>query len=169
MFTLPPRDSTLQYKRCVHFWNNFPCITSLGLKYLLEMKQYLSLQLLSCINISLNYAMPDCFHASNIGALYWYILKYWCTAWLFYASNIDLKRHCLAAFRCYLVQTINSLNEFVKCSFELFFCLFKLLFWTINVIVQMTLKNSPNEEQNSLKKQKTVQIDIKIVQMNNKK
>ena len=33
----------------------------------------------------------------------------------------------------------------------------------------MTLKNSPNEEQNSLKKQKTVQIDIKIVQMNNKK
>ena len=27
--TLPPRDSTLQYKRCVHFWNNFPCITSL--------------------------------------------------------------------------------------------------------------------------------------------
>ena len=30
VFTLPPRDSTLQYKRCVHFWNNFPCITSLG-------------------------------------------------------------------------------------------------------------------------------------------
>jgi len=32
VFTLPPRDSTLQYKRCkrcVHFWNNFPCITSL--------------------------------------------------------------------------------------------------------------------------------------------
>jgi len=25
VFTLPPRDSTLQYKRCVHFWNNFPC------------------------------------------------------------------------------------------------------------------------------------------------
>ena len=30
VFTLPPSDSTLQYKRCVHFWNNFPCITSLG-------------------------------------------------------------------------------------------------------------------------------------------
>ena len=29
VFTLPPSDSTLQYKRCVHFWNNFPCITSL--------------------------------------------------------------------------------------------------------------------------------------------
>jgi len=29
VFTLAPRDSTLQYKRCEHFWNNFPCITSL--------------------------------------------------------------------------------------------------------------------------------------------
>ena len=29
VFTLPPRDSTLQYKRCVYFGNNFPCITSL--------------------------------------------------------------------------------------------------------------------------------------------
>jgi len=26
VFTLPPSDSTLQYKTCVHFWNNFPCI-----------------------------------------------------------------------------------------------------------------------------------------------
>ena len=32
VFTLPPRDSTLQYKRCVHFWNNFLCITSLNQK-----------------------------------------------------------------------------------------------------------------------------------------
>ena len=31
VFTLPPRDSTLQYKRCVHFENNFPGITSLPL------------------------------------------------------------------------------------------------------------------------------------------
>ena len=29
VFTLPPRDSTLQYKRCVHLWKNFPCITTL--------------------------------------------------------------------------------------------------------------------------------------------
>ena len=29
VFTLPPRDSTLQYKRCVHLWNNFPCIITL--------------------------------------------------------------------------------------------------------------------------------------------
>ena len=26
VFTLPPSDSTLQYKRCVHLWNNFSCI-----------------------------------------------------------------------------------------------------------------------------------------------
>ena len=26
VFTLPPRDSTLQYKTCVLFCNNFPCI-----------------------------------------------------------------------------------------------------------------------------------------------
>ena len=28
VFTLPPRDSTLQYKRCVHLWYNFPCIST---------------------------------------------------------------------------------------------------------------------------------------------
>ena len=33
VFTLPPKDSTLQtavYKKCVHLWNNFPCISTLG-------------------------------------------------------------------------------------------------------------------------------------------
>ena len=30
VFTFPPKDSTLQYKKCVHLWNNFPCITSLA-------------------------------------------------------------------------------------------------------------------------------------------
>ena len=29
LFTLPSRDSKLQYKTCLHFWNNFPCITYL--------------------------------------------------------------------------------------------------------------------------------------------
>ena len=29
VFTLPPRDSTLQYKRCEHLWNNFLCISTL--------------------------------------------------------------------------------------------------------------------------------------------
>ena len=29
VFTLEPKDSTLQYKKCVHLWNNFPCLTSL--------------------------------------------------------------------------------------------------------------------------------------------
>ena len=30
VFTLTPRDSALQYKRCVHLWNSFPCIITLG-------------------------------------------------------------------------------------------------------------------------------------------
>ena len=30
VFTLPPRDSTLQYKGCLHLWNNFPCIITLS-------------------------------------------------------------------------------------------------------------------------------------------
>ena len=25
----PPKDSTLHYKKCVHLWNNFPCISTL--------------------------------------------------------------------------------------------------------------------------------------------
>ena len=31
VFTFPPKDSTLQYKKCVHLWNNFPCISTLGI------------------------------------------------------------------------------------------------------------------------------------------
>ena len=33
VFTLQPGDSTLQYKRCVHLWNNIPCIITLGVIY----------------------------------------------------------------------------------------------------------------------------------------
>jgi len=33
VFTLPPRDSTLQYTRCAHLWNNFPCIITLSNTY----------------------------------------------------------------------------------------------------------------------------------------
>ena len=28
-FTFQPRDSTLQYKKCLHLWNKFPCICTL--------------------------------------------------------------------------------------------------------------------------------------------
>ena len=34
VFTLPPRESTLHYKRCVHLWNKFPCIITLGYPHL---------------------------------------------------------------------------------------------------------------------------------------
>ena len=30
VFTLPPKESTMQYKRCAHLWNNFPCIINLS-------------------------------------------------------------------------------------------------------------------------------------------
>ena len=29
VFTFPPKDSTLQYKKCVHFGNSFSCINTL--------------------------------------------------------------------------------------------------------------------------------------------
>ena len=29
LFTFPPKDNTLQYKKCVHLRNNFPCISTL--------------------------------------------------------------------------------------------------------------------------------------------
>ena len=33
VFTLPPSDSTLQYKRCVHLWNNYLYIIILWIRY----------------------------------------------------------------------------------------------------------------------------------------
>ena len=50
LFTLPPRDSTLQFKRCVHFWNNFPCITFLDCNCM-----YVGL----CVSLYLIY-QPNC-------------------------------------------------------------------------------------------------------------
>ena len=32
VITLLARDSTLQYKKCVHLWNNFPCVSTLVLR-----------------------------------------------------------------------------------------------------------------------------------------
>ena len=43
VFLLVPRDSTLQYKRCVHFWNNFPCIPSLPARYYTDIESLFSL------------------------------------------------------------------------------------------------------------------------------
>ena len=42
VFTFPPKDSTLQYKKCVHLWNNFPCISTLV--YTKNMKMFKHLQ-----------------------------------------------------------------------------------------------------------------------------
>ena len=38
VFTFPPNDSTLQYKKCVHLWNNFPCIRTLSRSKQRELK-----------------------------------------------------------------------------------------------------------------------------------
>ena len=54
VFTLPPRDSTLQYKRCVHFWNNFPCLTILGPTYPTLWKEISCLCSLRCTLILYN-------------------------------------------------------------------------------------------------------------------
>ena len=40
VFTLPPRDRTLQYKRCVHFWNNFSCLTILVCGHVMSHKKF---------------------------------------------------------------------------------------------------------------------------------
>ena len=42
VFTLLPRDSTLQYKRCVNLWNNFPCIITLDICIVFRLQMYAS-------------------------------------------------------------------------------------------------------------------------------
>ena len=44
VFTFPPKDSKMQYKKCVHLWNNFPCISTLK-----DLKHFPVLQLLKCM------------------------------------------------------------------------------------------------------------------------
>ena len=36
VFTFPPRDSTLQYKRCVLLWNDFCCIITLAQTFYMD-------------------------------------------------------------------------------------------------------------------------------------
>ena len=52
VFTLPPRDSTLQYKRCVHFWNNFHCITNY--EYRAENFKMVDIEINACSSLFLN-------------------------------------------------------------------------------------------------------------------
>ena len=62
LFTLPPRDSTLQYKRCVHLWNNFPCIITLDptiKKTTISSKSLLIYQSLTEIFVNRHYTSTD--------------------------------------------------------------------------------------------------------------
>ena len=65
VFYFPPRDSTLQYKRCVHLWNNFPCIKQsssstvvnifgfLGSGYLIVRSRYIVKWLYSTLELNI--------------------------------------------------------------------------------------------------------------------
>ena len=50
VFTLTPRDNTLQYKRCVHFWNDFICIITLTWSTFLEIGELKITKLLARFN-----------------------------------------------------------------------------------------------------------------------
>ena len=73
VFTLPLRDSTLQYKRYVHLWNNFPCIITLD-------------QNLNKYDIEVVYIKN------------WYIIYHWFLSYNCFVSNL---KYCLNIFKCY--------------------------------------------------------------------
>ena len=50
LFTLPPRDSTLQYKRCVHFWKKLSLHNILGIAHLTNIT--IIIIIIKIINIS---------------------------------------------------------------------------------------------------------------------
>ena len=50
-FTLPPSDSTLQYKKCVQLWNNFPCIITLSISRHLSKKKLVYTYKFNCIKL----------------------------------------------------------------------------------------------------------------------
>ena len=54
VFTLPPRDSTVQFKRCIQLWNNFPCITTFIITLCQSVCVYLSMHLFICLSIYLS-------------------------------------------------------------------------------------------------------------------
>jgi len=50
VFTFPPKDSALQYKKCVHLLNNFPCISTLINTMYLFGIVYLAIYLSGCFS-----------------------------------------------------------------------------------------------------------------------
>ena len=52
VFTLEPKDSTLQYKKCVHLWNNFDALLPwINLSSLIKSKNLNSLFWFICVKI----------------------------------------------------------------------------------------------------------------------
>ena len=61
VFTLQPRDSTLQYKRCVHLWNKFPYIITLweAIKIYFRQKPKLNLEILTFLEFQVVFTVSS--------------------------------------------------------------------------------------------------------------
>ena len=85
VFTLPPRDSTLQYKRWVYFWNNFSCITFLSTN-----KYYLLGMLLPINEYSVHFTLHS---TSGLQYTVWGSKSIFCTLYItFYIRPLV---HCM--------------------------------------------------------------------------
>ena len=61
VFTVPPRDSTMQYKRFWHLWNNFPCINTLIYRFLSNCKRNLKWPRTLYAMMAIPYSQPKAF------------------------------------------------------------------------------------------------------------
>ena len=90
VFTFPPKDSTLRYKKSVHLWNIFPCIITL-----LHTRQKTAE---FCWANAIVYWIKIQYVCSCI---YWFLFPFWCQTLLHYNSwsYIMLFFHIYLIFR----------------------------------------------------------------------
>ena len=100
VFTFPPKDSTLQYKKSVHLLNNFPCISTLintmylfGIVYLsIYLSVFLSIIHLSTyLSIFLSVWMFFCFVSLSIYLTIFLSRNYCFTVSLFLCFNVEYR------------------------------------------------------------------------------
>ena len=76
VYALPPRDSTLQYTKFVHLWNNFPCIITLVIcihvRYVLFIYIFINIYITVLLYICLH-CSKSIIHISNLTYLDIYI------------------------------------------------------------------------------------------------
>ena len=68
VFTFPPKDSTLQYKKCLNLWNNFPCIIVPWLTPQIVKNVFLSYLLLYMKNLLKNSFSSPLYPNLNLGS-----------------------------------------------------------------------------------------------------